>query len=149
MPVKKFRSVEEMKSFSAAQARDAHTAGRIERAAAAAVGLQLLVLHGSRATGLSHASSDWDFAFVADAGFAADTLLARLGEAVHSDSIDLADLNRASGLLRYNAASDGIAVFEREPGAFEQFRLDAITAWLDMASVLGPAYDARLERLAR
>ena len=86
----------------------------IRRAAQAAPGLKLLVLHGSRARGEARDGPD-----------------------------------RASGLLRFKAASDGIAVHEDEPGAFERFRLDAISAWLDMAAVLGPAYNARLERLAK
>lgn len=124
-------------------------ASEVGKVARSAPGLRLLVLHGSRATGKSHAHSDWDFAFVGDAGFDADTLLARLGETLHSDTIDLADLNRASGLLRFNVASDGIAVFEQEPGVFERFRLHAISSWLEMAAVLGPAYDDRLERLGK
>lgn len=138
MGVWKFRSIEDM-----------NVADEIRRAAKAAPGLQLLVLHGSRARGDAHNRSDWDFAFVAGPGFDARGLLAQLGEAVHTDALDLADLDRASGLLRFNAASDGIAVHEHEPGAFERFRLDAITAWLDMAAVLGPAYEARLERLSK
>lgn len=121
----------------------------IRRAAQAAPGLKLLVLHGSRARGEARDTSDWDFAFIGGPGFDADRLLAKLGEAAATDTLDLADLDRASGLLRFNAASDGIAVHEDEPGAFERFRLDAISAWLDMAAVLGPAYDARLERLAK
>lgn len=136
-------------ALSAAQARNADIVNKIRRAAKEAGGLILLVLHGSRATGTNHAHSDWDFAFVGDAAFDADTLLARLGEAVHSDAIDLADLSRASGLLRFNVASDGIVVFERLPGTFDQFRLDAISTWLDMVPVLGPAYDARLEQLGK
>ena len=138
MGVRKFRSIVEM-----------NTADEIRRAAEAAPGLTLLVLHGSRARGDAHETSDWDFAFVAEPQFDPDALMARLGEATHADTLDLADLNRASGLLRYNAARDGIAVYERESGAFEQFQLDAISAWLDMAAVLGPAYDDRLERLAK
>lgn len=138
MGVRKFRSIEDM-----------NIADEIRRAAKATLGLRLLVLHGSRATGKSAMHSDWDFAFIGELGLDVNGLQARLGEAAKSDSIDLADLDRASGLLRFNAASDGFAVFEREPGAFRQFRLDAISAWLDMAAVLGPAYEARLERLAK
>lgn len=122
---------------------------RIRSAATAMPRLRLLVLHGSRARGTAHARSDWDFAFLGDPGFDADDLLARLAEAVHTDTLDLADLDRASGLLRFNAASGGTAMFENVPGVFEQFRLDAISAWCDMAPVLGPAYDENLARLAR
>ena len=131
------RSVDEM-----------NTIDKFRRVAETAPGLKLLVLHGSRARGDAHNRSDWDFAFMGGPGFDARSLLARLGEAAHTDALDLADLDRASGLLRFNAAS-GIPVYEREPRAFEQFRLNAISAWLDMVAVLGPAYDARLERLAR
>ncbi|MFA5909015.1 MAG: hypothetical protein WC815_09590 [Vicinamibacterales bacterium] len=56
---------------------------------------------------------------------------------------------RGRSSLRFNAASGGIAVYESESGAFEQFLLDAISAWLDMAAVLGPACDERMERLAK
>lgn len=138
MGVRTFRSIEEM-----------NTADEMRKAAKAAPGLKLLVLHGSRARGDARPGSDWDFAYLASPVFDADALLANLGEAIRSDAVDLADLSRASGLLRYNAASDGIAVYERDSGAFEQFQLDAISAWLDMAVVLGPAYDERMERLAR
>lgn len=137
MGVRPFRSVEEL-----------NTADDIRKAATAAPGLRLLVLHGSRARGDARPGSDWDFAYLATPEFDADALLANLGEVVRSDAVDLADLSRASGLLRFNAASDGIAMYESESGAFEQFQLDAISTWLDMAAVLGPAYDERLERLA-
>ena len=126
-----------------------NTDDEIRRAAKAAPGLRLLVLHGSRARGHAREHSDWDFAFRGEPGFDADALLVQLAEAVDSDALDLADLDRASGLLRFGAASDGIAVFESEPGAFAQFRLDSISNWCDMAPVLGPAYDDRLARLAR
>lgn len=126
-----------------------NTADEIRKAAKTVPGLRLLVLHGSRARGDAHGKSDWDFAFIGGPGFDARGLLARLGEAAHTDAVDLANLDRASGLLRFNAASDGMALYEHEPGTFERFRLDAISAWLDMAAVLGPAYDAQLERLIR
>ncbi len=119
------------------------------RIATAAPHLRLLVLHGSRARATAHARSDWDFAYLADAGFDPDALMAALVEALHTDQLDLADLDRASGLLRYRVAADGLAVFERSPGLFTQFRLDAVDAWCDMEPVLRVAYDERLEQLAR
>lgn len=119
------------------------------RAAGESRGLRLLVLHGSRARGTAHGLSDWDFAYLSDPDFDPDALLARLSEELASDSIDLADLSRASGLLRFKAASDGFLLFEREPGLFDRFRLDAITAWCDMEPILGRAYEAQLTRLAR
>lgn len=110
-----------------------------------AAGLRLLVLHGSRARATHRPDSDWDFAYLADASFDADALLAGLSEALGSNDIDLADLSRASGLLRFKAASEGHAVHEAQPGQFDTFRLAAAAAWCDMEPVLRRAFDARLE----
>lgn len=121
----------------------------VARAAEGAEGLRLLMLHGSRARGSARPNSDWDFAFLADSSFDPDSLLARLSEELATDSIDLADLTRASGLLRFTAAADGFLLFEKEPGLHDRFRLEAITAWCDMEPVLRPAYDAELSRLAK
>lgn len=113
--------------------------------AAKTAGLRLLVLHGSRARGDHRPHSDWDFAYLADAGFDADGLLASLSEQLGSNDIDLADLSRASGLLRFRAASDGQVVHEDQPGEFAAFRLAAASAWCDMEPVVRRAVDARLE----
>lgn len=113
--------------------------------ASKAPGLRLLVLHGSRARGTHRPDSDWDFAYLADESFDADDLLARLGEALGSNNIDLADLSRASGLLRFKAASEGQAVHEAQLGQFDAFRLAAAAAWCDMEPVLRRAFEARLE----
>ena len=42
---------------------------------------------------------------------------------VGSDRIDLVDLNRAGGLIRYRVARDGWAVFEAQPGFADRFQL--------------------------
>lgn len=123
--------------------------GVIAAAAVGQPGLELLLLHGSRARGDAHAASDWDFAYIAHAGFDPDRLLSELSTLLKADRIDLADLDRASGLLRYRAAADGVVVFERTSGVFERFWLDAITAWCEMAPILTSAYDALLSEIAR
>lgn len=113
-----------------------------------APGLSLLVLHGSRARGHARADSDWDFAHIGDAGvFDADALLAALAEALRADRVDLADLSRAGALLRFRVASDAVVIFEREPATFQQFWLDAVHTWCDLAPVLTPVYDALLQDL--
>ncbi len=111
--------------------------------------LELLVLHGSRARGDAHEASDWDFAFQAGPDFDPDALLARLAEALHANHIDLADLDRASALLRHKAAGDGVVVFERTPEVFKRFQIEAITAWSDMEAVLRAEYESMLARLPR
>lgn len=121
---------------------------KVAVAAARAEGLLLLVLHGSRARGQHRADSDWDFGYVADRRFDPDSLLASLSHEL-GDRIDLADLSRASALLRFKAAADGVMVFESVTGEFDRFRLAAIQTWCDMEPVLSRAYTASLERMAR
>ena len=115
--------------------------------AAECPGLELLVLHGSRARGDAHGRSDWDFGYQAEPGFDPDGLLARLAETLQADHIDLADLDRAGALLRFRVARDGVVIFEREPGRFERFWLDAVDTWCDLAPVLEPAYARVLDAL--
>ena len=110
-------------------------------------GLRLLVLHGSRARGDSHVSSDWDFAYEADAAFDPDALLARLADRMNADHNDLADLDRAGALLRYRVARDGVVIFERRPREFERFWLASVDTWCDLSPVLEPMYAQVLETL--
>lgn len=112
-------------------------------------GLRLLVLHGSRATGRAHTRSDWDFAYVAEPGFDADGLQALLVEGLGSEQIDLADLGRAGALLRHRVASSGAVIYERTPGDFQAFQVDAAQVWCDLAPVLEPAFERVLGALAR
>jgi predicted nucleotidyltransferase len=117
--------------------------------AAAAAGLRLLVLYGSRARGDAHAHSDWDFAYEGDAGLDVDALLAELVKRLDVDRVDLVDLGRAGALLRYRVARDGELIFERQAGRFGRFRLEAIDTWCDLAPVLEPAYARALDALPR
>lgn len=110
-------------------------------------GLDLLLLFGSRARGDAHAGSDWDLGYLADARFDAAGLLAALVETVGRDDIDLVDLARAGGLLRYRAARDGDVLFESRSRAGERFRLDAIQFWCDAEPVLRRGYAAVLREL--
>lgn len=118
-------------------------------AAAKLPGLDLLVLFGSRARGDAHAASDWDFGYLGTSALDCDALVGALTHATGSEAVDIVDLGRAGGLLRYRVARDGQVVVETRPGAFERFWLDAVTFWCDAAPVLGPAYENVLERLGR
>jgi len=110
-------------------------------------GLHLLVVHGSRATGDASPASDWDFGYLADAGFDADALLADLVLRLDTDAIDLADLGRASAQLRFRVAQHGQVVVEPRAGAFADFWLDAVSYWLDMSPIIRAEYEAALARL--
>ena len=117
----------------------------IGRLAAAATGLRWLVLYGSRGRGDGHGRSDWDFAYETDTPIDPDVLLADLGEAVKANRVDLVDVARAGALLRHRIARDGRLLFQRNPGQFDRFRLDAIHTWCDLAPVLEPLYAHVLE----
>ena len=110
-------------------------------------GLRLLVLFGSRARGEAGAAADWDFGYLATDDFRPDLLLADLMRAVESDRIDLADLARAGGQLRYRVARDGRIVFESTAGLFERFWIEAVSFWCDAGPVLERAYAGVLERI--
>lgn len=109
----------------------------LRAAAGAATSLEVLFLFGSRGRGDAHAHSDWDFGYLAGPGFDVEGLLTTLVLAVGSDRVDLVDLARASGLLRYRVARDGVVILERTSGAADRFRVEAIQFWCDA----GPAIE--------
>lgn len=108
-------------------------------------GLDLLLAFGSRATGRAQPRSDWDFGFLGDPDLDQGALMARLVETVGNDRIDLVDLARAGGLVRYRAVRDGRLIHETRPGLHEEFRLEATRFWCDAEPVLRRGYEAVLE----
>ena len=114
--------------------------------AAAQPGLRLLLLFGSRAQGRAHRGSDWDFGYLGDAELAVEALHQALIVHLRSERVDLVDLARASGLLRYRAASQGRVLFERGD-EHRRFWLEAVGFWCDVEPVLRSGYDRVLERL--
>jgi predicted nucleotidyltransferase len=112
----------------------------LREAARATAGLDLLLLFGSRARGDAGAASDWDVGYLATAEFDVAALLATIVEIVGNDRIDLVDLRRASGLLRYRAARDGRSLHEARPGIADQFCFEAVRFWCDAAPVLERGY---------
>lgn len=112
-------------------------------------GLRLLILHGSRARGDARPGADWDCGYLADETADVCGLLAALVEALGDDRIDLVDLSRAGGLLRYRAARDGRLVHEASPGLFDGYRLEAARFWCENAPILESQYDEILESLPR
>jgi len=109
---------------------------RIEQAIAATDGLRVLFLFGSRARGDVHPASDWDLAYLADDSLDVAGLLGTLILALDTDRVDLVDLQRASGLLRYRVARDGQVVVERPAGAADRFRLEAADFWCDAGPLI-------------
>lgn len=120
---------------------------RIRKLAGDFPGLRLLVLHGSRARLDANARSDWDFAWLGDESLDDLGLRSRLGEILRTDDIDLADLKHAGGLLRYRVAKDGMLLFEREKGTFEQLCCDAASFWFDIEHIVRTEHAAILDAL--
>ena len=112
-------------------------------------GLELLLLFGSRARGDAGSRSDWDFGFTGSPALDVASLLAILTLSTGSDRTDLVDLRRASGLLRYRAARDGMLIFEARAGLFDGFWFDAVQFWCDAGPLLERGYAEVLERLDR
>lgn len=130
---------------------DADTA-RLEamkaRLGAGRPGLRLLVLFGSRARSEASLTSDWDVGFLGDSSLDTGALLAELTELIGSDEIDLVDLERANGQLRFRAAADARVLYEASPGDFHRFWFDAVSFWCDMGAIFREGYDAVLKRVA-
>lgn len=112
-------------------------------------GLDLLLLFGSRARGESHPGSDWDFGYLAGPELDPYDLLARLVLLLGTDRIDLVDLNRTNGLLRFRAAAEGQTLFESSDGIFERFAFEAISYWCDMGPIIREGYEEILQGLAK
>ena len=115
--------------------------------AQSARGLELLMLFGSRARRDSHPGSDWDFAYIATDAFDPTAFIGSVAGIVGTDRIDLVDLNRAGGLIRYRVARDGQVVFEAQAGSADRFQFEAVRFWCDAESVLQRGYDAVLAEL--
>lgn len=109
-------------------------------------GLRALLLFGSRARRDAAATADWDLGYLAESSFDPAALLADLVRALETERIDLVDLSAASGLLRFRAARDGIALLG-EADVIDDFRIAAASFWCDAEPILRGAYDAVLERL--
>ncbi|MFL6232306.1 MAG: type VII toxin-antitoxin system MntA family adenylyltransferase antitoxin [Thermoanaerobaculia bacterium] len=112
-------------------------------------GLDLLLLFGSRARGESHPGSDWDFGYLAGPELDSYALLARLVLLLGTDRIDLVNLNRTNGLLRFRVAAEGQTLFESRPGAFEDFWLEVVPFWWDMGPIFQAGYEEILQGLKK
>ena len=115
--------------------------------AGGAEGLRLLVLFGSRARDDARVESDWDFGYIGTSAFDADGLLATLVGVLGTDRIDLVDLTRAGGQLRYRAARDGMPLSAADDREFAHFWFEAVSFWCDMQSVLRAGYEQVLSEL--
>ncbi len=94
-------------------------------------GLRLVLLFGSTVSGKIHRKSDIDLAFLFDKPVDILTLTNRIITLLHTDNVDVIDLNRASPLLRYASVKHGMLLYEREPGVFHEFYSLAFRRYVD------------------
>lgn len=111
--------------------------------------LKMLVLFGSRATGNTHPSSDWDFAVLCDEelrnihtrnnGFSLFELPMLIGELfnINPDNIDVVELDRCSKLISHFIASDGKVLYEKEANQFKNFRQQVLLDNSELKTIEG------------
>jgi predicted nucleotidyltransferase len=68
--------------------------------------LHLLLLFGSRARSDAREHSDWDLGYLAGPGLDPDARLLDAVNALDTDRVDLIDLSRAGGQVRFREARD-------------------------------------------
>jgi predicted nucleotidyltransferase len=112
-------------------------------------------LFGSHASGRTHARSDIDIAVL----LAAETtkeererwrleLIGRLSDAFRSDAIDLAILNDAPPLLRYEALRPRRVLYNRDDEARVAFEVRTMQEWFDWAPRYRRMLRARIKQFA-
>lgn len=127
-------------------ALDAQLRTRLAALASCHMGLELLVLYGSRARGDAHGRSDWDLAYLG-AGVDQQALHRDLCLELFSDDIDLVDLRHVGVVIGYHVARDGAVIHEDIPGRFTEFMIEATLRWLDMKPVVRGAQREVLQEL--
>lgn len=96
-------------------------------------GVRAVYLFGSRATGMVHADSDWDFALLGEAipkPGRIDTA-ARLSSLLGSE-VDLVDLSVASTALRFQVIATGTPIRILDQIALERFEMETLTAYQNL-----------------
>jgi len=94
-------------------------------------GLKLVLLFGSIARGKVHEKSDIDLAFLFDEPVDILGLTNKVTRFLQSDRVDVVDLKRASPLLKFCAAKEGVVLYERAPGLFNNFYSLAFRRYVD------------------
>lgn len=110
--------------------------------------LDLVVLIGSQATRTAHEGSDTDLGVLGGPGLDLFAVHADVVAVLGSDRVDVVDLERASAVLRRDAAASGRPLFERTPGRFVDFQLEASQFWCDAGSVINEAHQDVLRAFA-
>ena len=110
--------------------------------------LRFIVLFGSQAKGKGHIKSDIDIGFLFDAPSDVLELTNNVTRLLRIENVDVVDLGRASPLLKYAVAKNGVLLYEREPGLFTRFFSLSYRMYVDTKK-LREARDRRIEGFLR
>jgi predicted nucleotidyltransferase len=93
--------------------------------------LLMVLLFGSAASGVTHRESDIDLGFLFQSPVDILALTNDVIRLLHTDAVDVVDLKKASPVLTFAAVRDGILIYEREDGVFNQFYSLAFRRYVD------------------
>jgi uncharacterized protein len=96
-------------------------------------GVRAVYLFGSRATGMIHPASDWDFAILGDPIPKQERIVtaARLASLLESE-VDLIDLSAASTALCFQVIATGRPIRILDQTALDTFEMATLTAYQNL-----------------
>lgn len=97
--------------------------------------IELVVLFGSVAAGVSRVGSDLDLAIRGGGQLDLLSLTNRLSQLLHTDAVDIVDLRRASPLLMMEVVRGGTLLYERAAGSYAAFCSLAHRRYVDTAKL--------------
>ena len=108
--------------------------------------VELAAVFGSAARGAVTARSDLDVGVMGVSATRLPSLAVRLARAAGRE-VDLAQLETAPPLLRFEIARDGVLLLERSPDLWSDFRARAMVDWWDWAPLARRFTAAAMARL--
>ena len=93
--------------------------------------LDFVVCFGSVATGKTHPKSDVDIAVISKSRFDILKLTMDFYDLFKREDVDVVDLSLVSPTLAHAVVRDGVLLYEREGGAFLNWKVYAIKIWME------------------
>jgi predicted nucleotidyltransferase len=118
----------------------------LARTAARAPGVRLVILFGSTSRGQARPDSDVDIGVLGGEFWDQLRLGSELSIALRREP-HVVDLARASDWLRFEAARDGILIYEREPRSWSGLKAEAMLRYFDLAPIIAICAEGTRRRL--